>query len=851
MNFKQIIPHLIALALMLAVSMVYYAPNAFSGKVLPQPDNEKAFGMRSEIMQYQEAEGKTPLWTNGPFGGMPSYQIYAEAKNNFAYKASQLLILFQGYTDYWAFYFCAMLTMYLLLLALRIDWRIALMGGIISAVTVYNADIVEAGHSTKMFALALAPGVFAGAVWLLRGQMLLGGGFLALFAGMQIAANHVQITYYTFLLLGIYFLIAGVRAAMRKTLVPFLSSVVIAAAATALAVGSNAAQLWSTWEYGKETIRGKSELKQSADKGDGLSKDYLFGWSYGVGESMTLLVPHFAGGGAGERFDKTQFSKRIQPMIVGQMARGGAATPEMRENADRQVASLFYAGSQPFVGTSIYFGIVLMFLAMAGMLLSKGTEKWWLLTGALFMLTIAWGKNFFLNDIWYDVMPMFKKFRAVSMALGLSNICFAALAALGLQELMDGDRAVAERRKALFISGGVTLLLLMLAMAIAPKSGANDGALGDQKALIDLLQADRKALVRGDVMRSLMFLAAAFAVLFFYLRGSLKAVFGVAILGALALADQWGVASRTLNAEKYVARPKTEYTKPEMTAADKQIKEDKDIHYRVLDMSRGSLTGNATTSFFHKSLSGYHAAKIQIYQEVVDKYLGNDLGKNMHIVGMLNGKYLIGQDGQVMPNDKRCGDAWFVNEVQTVGTADEELSALGTLDPKTKAVVQSKYAAAIGDLSASVPDSLDKIELTGYHPEKMEYTYSSNSDRFAVFSEVFYAPSKGWKTYLNGQPYQDFVKTNYLVRGLRLPKGQQMKLEMRFEPTSWNQGETISLIASILSILFCIAGALMYFRKERFSTLESISDVAPETVTEARNAPATPKTTKTNTTGKR
>jgi hypothetical protein len=850
MNFKQVIPHLIALAIMLTVSMVYYAPNAFSGKVLPQPDNEKAFGMRSEILQYQETTGKTPLWTNGPFGGMPSYQIYAEAKNNFAYKASQLLILFQGYTDYWAFYFCAMLTMYLLLLALRADWRIALFGGIISAVTVYNADIVEAGHSTKMFALALAPGVFAGAVWLFRGQKLLGGGLLALFAGMQIAANHVQITYYTFILLGQYFLVEAIFAVKRKALVPFFASVGIAVAATAMAVGSNAAQLWSTWEYGKETIRGKSELSQSADKGDGLSKDYLFGWSYGVGESMTLLVPHFAGGGAGERFDKTAFSKRVAPMITSQMAQGGPATPEMRDNANRQVASLFYAGSQPFVGTSIYFGIVLMFLALIGMLLVKGPEKWWLLTGAFFMLTIAWGKNFFLNDVWYDIMPMFKKFRAVSMALGLSNICFAVLAALGLQELMDGDRDAADRRKAVMISAISTLVLLVFAMAIAPTSGANDGALGDQKALIDLLKADRKALVRADMMRSLLFLAVAVGILMVYLTGRLKAMYGVAALGVLALADQWGVASRTLSADKYVARPKTEYIKPTMTPADEQIKQDKDIHYRVLDMSRGSITGNANTSFFHKSLSGYHAAKMQIFQEVVDKYFGTDLGKNLHIVGMLNGKYLISQDGQVMPNDKNCGDAWFVNEVQTVATADEELNALATLDPRTKAVVQAKNATSIGDLSNTVPDSLDKIELTAYHPEKMEYTYSCTTDRFAVFSEVYYSPNKGWKTYLNGQPYQDFVKTNYLVRGLKLPKGQQVKLEMRFEPKSWLQGEMISLIASLLSILLCIAGTAIYFRKERFSTMESISDVMPKTVTEMRSE-ATPKTPKTNNTGKR
>jgi hypothetical protein len=825
MNLKNALPHLIALIIMLAISMVYYAPNAFSGKVLPQPDNEKAFGMRTEIMKYQEKEGHTPLWTNAAFGGMPSYQIYAQPKNNFASKASQAMILFQSYTDYWAFYFCGMLCMYLFLLALRVDWRIALVGAVLSLVTVYNADIVEAGHSTKMFALALAPGIFAGAAWLMRGKYLLGGGMFAAFAGMQIAANHVQITYYTFIIIGLYFLVSLIYGGLRQRIVPVLSAAGVAALATALAVGSNAAQLWSTWDYGKETIRGKSELSASSDKGDGLSKDYLFGWSYGIGESMTLLVPHYSGGGAGESFEKTQFHRRIYPMILGQMNQSGMPAAQAKERAEQQISSLFYAGDQPFVGTAIYFGVVLMFLSIMGMMLGNAQEKWWLIAGAFFMLTLAWGKNFGLNNLWYDVLPMFKKFRAVSMALGLSNICFAALAAIGLKELMDADHSLEKRRKALYVAGGVTLLFLMLAMATAPTTGANDSALGDQRALIDLLQADRKALVRSDVLRSLMFLIAAFALAYFYLRGKLKAVYGVAAIGLLGLVDQWGVASRTLNAEKYVARTKTDFTKPAPTPADEQILADPDIHYRVLDLSRGSITGNWVTSFFHKSLSGYHAAKMQNFQEVVDKYLGADLGKNLHLVGMLNGKYIINQNGQVMPNDKNCGDAWFVSEVQTVANADEEINALGSLDPKVKAIVQTKFANEISGVTQSTPDSTDQIALTSYHPEKMEYTYTASSDRFAVFSEIYYSPAKGWKTYLNGQPYQDFIKANYLVRGLKLPKGQNMKLEMRFEPKSWYQGDQISLVASLSSLLLLFAGAFLFLRKERFSTVDSLTEV--------------------------
>jgi hypothetical protein len=826
MDFKKTIPHAIALVIMLAISMLYFAPNAFRGKVLPQPDNEKAFGMRTEIVKYLDEGKENPRWTNSAFGGMPSYQIYSTVDGNFSLKLSKALILFQSYSDYWAFFFCGMLCMYLFLLALKIDWRIALFGALVSVITSYNADIVEAGHSTKMYALALAPGIFAGVAWLIRGQYVLGGGILALFAGIQIAINHVQITYYTFMMIGIYFIIAGVYAAMRKTFQSWLIAIGVTAAATALAVGTNAAALWSTWEYGKETIRGKSELTQSGDKGDGLSKDYLFGWSYGIGESFTLLVPHYAGGGAGETFASTNFHKRLFPNIVGQMTQSGTPAAVAKEQADKQISTLFYTGDQPFVGTAIYFGAILIFLALCGMMLGSNEEKWWLVAGGVFMLSIAWGKNFGLNNLWYDIMPLFKKFRAVSMALGLSQLFFAALAAMGLQELMDGDHALSKRKRALYMSAGITLLLLLLAMATAPSVGPNDSALGDQKALVDLLKADRSSLVKSDVMRSLLFVAATFGLLFFYLHGRLKGMYAVAVIAVLALVDQWGVASRTLSADKYINKPKTTYSKPDPTPADLRIMEDKDIHYRVLDLSRGSITGNANTSFYHKSISGYHAAKIQIFQEVVDKYLGADLGKNLHIIGMLNGKYLIGQDGQVMPNDKNCGDAWFVSEVQTVANADEEINALGALDPKNKAVVQSRFE---NDINGWAPrDSTDKIELTGYHPDKMEYTYTASGERFAVFSEIFYSPEKGWKTYLNGQPYQDFIKTNYLVRGLKLPKGQDMKLEMRFEPQSIAQGESISMIASILSILLFATGLFFFFKKHPINALESIDEVVRE-----------------------
>jgi len=802
MDFKRFLPHLIAAAVLFAVSAVFFAPNFFDGKVLPQPDNDKARGMQAEIQDYLKKGEDAPLWTNSAFGGMPGYQIYSPINGNLTKPLVKATFLWTDATGVWAQVLAAMLFMYLLVISLGADWRVALFGATAYGISTYNVDILEAGHSTKMAALAFAPGILAATFLLFKGRLLSGAGLLALLTAMQIYVNHVQITYYTLLIAGIYVLVQLAESIRHKALLNWGKQVVIMGLAVAIGFACNLSKLWPTYEYGQETIRGKSELKASADKGDGLSKDYLFGWSYGVCESMTLLVPHFAGGGAGETFGDTKLLKAVSRQMPPNTTKA---------QMQSQIAALFYNGNQPFVGTAIYYGAIVCFLFFLGAFLVPGAVKWWLLLSGIFMLTLAWGKNFFLNDILYDYLPMFSKFRAVSMALGPGHLCVAALAAMGIQKLADPDISIDKKKLALWVGLGTTVAFCLIGMACASSTGPNDNALGENAQLLAALKEDRASLLRSDLIRSLAFVAAAAALIFLYLRGNLKSALMVILVATLSLADTWLVCLRSIPSTKYASK-KAATSPPQPEAFDLQIKADKDPHYRVLDLSRGGITGNATTSYFHKSLSGYHAAKLQRFQEVVDKYLGRDLNKNLHIVGMMNGKYIVGDKGQVFPNPEVCGNAWFVQHFQTVKNGDDELNALGPLNPKDTAVVQESFAATLQGLNLR-RDSSDYIKLTGYHPDKMEYEYSAKTEQLALFSEMWYPPAKGWKCYLNGQPAPDFIKADYMLRAMRLPAGEKQKLEMRFEPRSFYMGEKVAYGASAITLLLCLAALFFWYKK--------------------------------------
>ncbi|GAB4493348.1 MAG: YfhO family protein [Saprospiraceae bacterium] len=890
MDFKKFLPHLIAVAALMLVAAVYFAPNAFNGKVLSQPDNDRARAMQTETRQFLEKEGKAPLWTNSPFGGMPAYQIYSSVQGNLTKPLYKSLFLWTDYTAVWAQVFVAMFCMYLLLSVFKADWRVAIFGALAFGITSYNIDIIEAGHSTKMAALALAPGVLAGAALIFNGRLLLGGGILALFTAMQLYANHVQITYYSLLLIGVYSLAQLIDAIRHKTLINWVKQNVVIGLVLLIGFACNLSRLWPTYEYSQETIRGKSELKKDAARGDGLNKDYLFGWSYGVGESFTLLIPHHAGGGANESFKNTELYKTFVRKYSQQLP---------PQQADQQTAALMYTGDQPFVGTAIYFGAIVCFLFLLGAFLVQGNTKWWLFAGGMFMVSLAWGRNFNIED-WkvyaaaalatglllfkplrernkasigiaigitgvlavfaaitegsvfnlnfflYEHFPMFNKFRAVSMALGMGQLCFAALAALGLQKICDPDISVEQKKRALWMALGTTGVLFLIAAISRSDTGPRDEMLAQVPDLMSALQKDRSALWRGDAFRSLGFILAAVGLIWFYLKGSLKANLTVVAIALLALTDHWFVCNRTLDSSKYVEK-KEATAPPKEEAFDLQIKQDKDLHYRVLDYARGKMTANAIASYFHKSLSGYHAAKLQRYQDVVDKYFGDVYPQDermlpgvLQLAGLFNVKYLVKPTGEVVPNTAALGNAWFVKGWKTAPNGDEELDALARLNFRDSAVVQQSFASTLEGLNIQ-PDSNATIRLTSYHPDKMEYEYSAATEQLALFSEMWYPPAKGWKCYLNGQPAPDFIKADYLIRAMRLPAGQNQKLEMRFEPRSFYLGETVSMAASVLALLLFFGGLFFWYRRHPLGDPNQLADVEPEKKEKsARVAPAPP-----------
>ena len=516
--------------------------------------------------------------------------------------------------------------------------------------------------------------------------------------------------------------------------------------------------------------------------------------------------------------------------MVGQ----GMPTDQAKRQAD-QVNSLFYFCNQPFVGAAIYYGIIFVFLFVLGLVLVQNKWKWWLASAALFMLTVSWGKNFFLNDILFDYFPLFNKFRAVTQALGLGQLSVVALAMLGLQAWFDETIAPAKKMRALYIATGVVGVFCLTALAGGDATGPHDSQL--QPQLLSLVKEDRADLARNDGFRSIGFMLLAAALLYSSLKGYIKKTWiAVAAIGFICLADIWMVDKRIVSPDKFqtAQEAKANTRKDNPTEADKKILEDKDPDFRVFDLAGGDPFQDANTSFLHKSIGGYHAAKLMRYQELAEKYLYKfDPDKKIidpsviKIFSMLNTKYFILGRGDkkedAVLNPDANGNAWFVKNIQTVEDADAELETLANINPKETALISKPY---LGVLQGFTPqyDSANYIKLTSYNPEKMEYEYSAKSDQLAVFSEIYYPAAKGWNLYLNGQPIAPFTKADYTLRAAKLPAGEKQHLEMRFEPKSFYTGETISMVASGLLLLLIAAGLFLYFKNEGFPNVDRLPE---------------------------
>ena len=784
---------LIYVASFFALTYLYFSP-LFQGKSLPQSDITQWKFAHQEAKQEVDENGVSPLWNSRMFGGMPGYQIsgvrYSQpigklaGLNKLPSPANRILF--------------GLIGAFVMFLSFGLNARLAFVGSIVYAFSTYNIILLEAGHVTKANAIGLAPLVIGGVALLWRRKYLLGAGLTGVGMSLQIWANHLQITYYLGLIMIAWFVVRFIMAVNDKSYKEFFKVALIAAVSAGLGIATNSVNLLLTQEYMKETIRGKTELtiapdlKTKEDISSGLDRDYAFQWSQGVEDLPTFIIPNFAGGGSSTYFGtKSETYEALKKQ----------GNPQARQIAEQY--PLAYWGSLPFTSGPEYYGAIVMFLFCMGFFLMKGKEKWVFLVLFVLSLFMSLGKNFgLLNNFLFDYLPLYNKFRSVNMSLVIAQIVAPLFAFISLNELFKKHHKKEAVKnallKAFYISGGFCVFILLTAGMYDPSS-SNDQQLG---SLVDAVKSDRIKLIRIDAFRSLVFISLAFGSFWFWLQGKIKdtAVFWLVALAAVI--DIWSVDKRYLNNDNFVQTQSYEQAF-QPTEADLQILQDSS-NFRVFDGTVNAFN-NARVCYFHRSVGGYHAAKLRRFQDVIEFHI---MKNNMRIMNMLNAKYIIqqaGENGPVVanPNPNALGNAWFVNEFKMVNNADEEILALNDFNPATEAIVDKRYADQIGDLTIQ-QDSNASIELTYFSPDTLRYRYRANTDQLAVFSEIYYNSGKGWQAYINGEKAEHF-RCNYILRGMKLPAGEA-EITFIFEPASYAMGTKIAGISSIAVIILLASG---------------------------------------------
>ncbi len=799
-NFKKLLPHLLVVVGFIALSVGYMSP-VLKGKILTQGDPVRAAAGGHEAALFQQETGQWTGWTNGMFGGMPTYLVHGGYTRGVLPVVTDYLNHFLGGLPNMIFYY--LIAAYILLLALDCGLWVSLLGAIAYAFFSYNIVIIEAGHISKVYALGFAPLMFAGMVLAYKNRPWLGAALFSIGLGLDFNTSHFQITYYTGLLLIIFAVFEFVRAIKTKSIGSFALASVLAVVMGGLAVATISSRMWSTYEYQKETIRGKSELtlgKKEAPA-DGLDRGYAFEWSYGKLESLTLLIPNFSGGasGGGLLTEKSEAYKAIVRYNVPDDQALGFA-----QNLPT------YWGDQMFVQGSVYAGAIVCFLFILGLFIGDNRYKIPFAITALLCLIICWGKNMGpINNLLFDYLPMFNKFRSVSMIMSLLQLSMVIVGGLALKKILEKPDW-ATFKQPFFISlgivGGLTLILALVPSIVGLRSD-NDPALIEQLTqafgnnklaandLYSSLIDDRGSLLRSDALRSLFFILAAAVLIWAFVAQKIKnSNIVMGILALLVLVDLWSVDKRYLNDAAF--KPKY-YSTDELfqpTAANLQIMEDKDPNYRVIDVTTSPLS-DATASYFHKSLGGYHAAKLRRYQELFENQMAKN---NMAVYNMLNTKYFITADDKNQPiaqrNADAMGNAWFVAEVKMVKNADEEIKALDKFDPLQVAFVDVRFTEQIKATKMMI-DSANKIKLIDYKPNNLIYQSNTKTPQIAVFSEIYYRGGIDWKAYIDGVEAPHF-RANYVLRAMNVPAGSH-KIEFKFQPDSVIVGQKIDNYASI------------------------------------------------------
>ncbi|MBC8301930.1 MAG: YfhO family protein [Pelagibacterales bacterium] len=748
-------------------------------------------GASKELTDFREATGENALWTNSMFSGMPAYQIATWSDANLIQYVVKVITL--GMPRPASLLFLYLLGFYILLLSLKVDYRLAAVGAIAFAFSSYFFIIIQAGHMTKAHAIAYVPMVVAAVLYTYRGKMLLGGVLTALTVALEIYANHLQITYYLALMLLIIGLVQFVKDLKAKNLVDFAKRTGVLLVAALLASGTAFTNLATTMEYGKDSTRGKSELTTNLDnKTTGLDKDYATQWSYGIAETFTLLIPNFHGGASqGELTTESETYQAIK------------STP----NAKQLIKQLpLYWGDQPGVGGPTYAGAIVIFLFVLGLFFVKSEMRIWLVMATIMSIMLAWGKNFMgLTELFLDYFPGYNKFRAVSMILVIAEFTIPLLGFVALNKFLSSDKLENEKEKTLklafYIVGGITLLFALIPSLFFDFVGGQDASLEKNGWPIDALQSDRAGLLSTDAWRSFIFIALTFGTLFLFLKNQLQSKYVILIVGFLVLSDMWTVNKRYLNNDNFASKRKVE--KPyQASPADQQILNDKDPNFRVFNQTVSTFN-DASTSYFHKSVGGYHGAKLKRYQELIENHIAKG---NMAVFNMLNTKYVISQQGQALQNPGAMGNAWFVNEISIVPNADAEIAALNGFNPDSTAIVDVRFSEQIIE---NLDNSNATINLEEYKPNYLKYTSSSTKDGIAIFSEIYY--DKGWNAYIDGKLKPHF-RANYVLRGMQIPAGNHL-VEFKFEPSTYKTGETVALASSVTLLLLLAFVSFKELRK--------------------------------------
>jgi len=805
MNFKDKLPYAIAILIFVIASLLYFNP-VLSGKKIKQSDITQFIGMSKEIKDFRKTAGEEPYWLGNAFSGMPAYQVSAYYPNDLVRYLDKCLRFLPRPADYLFLYF---LGFFFLLTSLKVNWKLAVLGSLSFGFSTYLIIIFGAGHNAKAHAIAYMPFVLAGVLYVFQKKYLLGFIVTAIAMALEIYANHPQMTYY----LGFCLLILGIvnllEAIKNKTIPVFGKQVAVLLVAFIIGLGVNSSRLFSMKEYADYSTRGKSELTINPDGSpkkvvSGLDKEYITQYSYGIWETFNLIIPRFIGGGTVEKLgENSEFYKTLEQ-------KAGRAVAKENSN---QV--LTYWGTQPIVEAPAYIGAIIFFLFFLGIFLVKGRLKYWLVGATIFSIVLSWGKNFgLITNFFIDYVPLYNKFRAVSSIQVIAELCVPLLGMLALREFFSPKVSSEEKYKALkeavTVGGGISLFFLLFGSSLFDFEGIRDGQYQQLPALLNALIDDRKSMLFNDSLRSLILIILSAGLLWFFLKDKLKQTPVILGLGVLILFDLISIDINYVNKEDFVSSRRVD--KPfTATKADLEILKDKS-HYRVANFA-SDLMQDGRTSYFHKSIGGYHAAKMKRYQELFDYQIARD-DMNMEVFNMLNAKYFIVSEDEVQQNPEINGNAWFVNSLRVAKHANEEILALSILKTKEEVVIRDKELDlykndfVLNDKNLAI-DSTATIQLAKYSINELVYKSDTKNKAFAVFSEIYY--KDGWKSYIDGKEVPH-IRVNYVLRGMQIPSGKHT-ITFKFEPRVIQQGKTISLMC--YAFLFILPIGWFFYDKKK------------------------------------